>query len=114
MKATSPVNTRRTTRKQSASYIAEARARKQAWRDFRLQIGWIGAQLWRLRQAKGYGIDYVAKALKMSKHRVAKIEHGTYIHFGIRDLQRLSALYGSTPVEVLSVIPDTWFEDLDY
>jgi hypothetical protein len=114
MKTISTPNTRRKApRKQSATYIAEARAREQAWRDYRLDIGWIGAELWRLRRQKGYGIDYVAQALKMPKYRVAKIEHGMYIHFDVRDLHRLSNLYGTTVAEVLAVIPNGRFEDMD-
>jgi len=95
-------------------YIVEARRRERFWLDFRLESELIGARLRRLRIDKGYSLEFVAKTIRMSKIRLYKIEHGQYLHFEAPDLAALSHLYYTTQMEVLSVIPDSLFEDPDY
>jgi len=72
----------------------------------------IGEQLRRLRIDKGYGLEAVAKAVRMSKFRLYKIEHGKYLHFDVRQLNRLKEYYYTSLTEILSVIPDTSFDNL--
>ena len=67
----------------------------------------------RLRLDKGYTLVSVAKALRMPKYRLCRIEHGMYIHLGLVELYKFSELYDVSPLEILSVIPDATFENLD-
>jgi hypothetical protein len=96
----------------SNPHLSQAREREHFQFDFRIEMELIGAELRRLRKEKGLSIESVAKAARMPKFRLCKIEHGMYIHFGLELLYGLSALYGVSPLEVLSVIPDARFEDL--
>jgi DNA-binding XRE family transcriptional regulator len=82
--------------------------------DYIKELEMIGTELHRLRIAKGYSVEVVAKALKVSKFNLCKIEHGLYISFDVRHLYRLSALYDTTPQKILSVIPGTLFKDPNY
>jgi hypothetical protein len=52
--------------------------------------------------------------VRMRKYRLCLIEHGLYIHLDIPQLCRLSAHYGVPWRAILSVIPNTMFEDIDY
>jgi len=94
--------------------ISQARQRERTRFDFRIEMELIGARLRRLRMDKGYSLESTAKALKMPKRRLHKIEYGLYVHFGLSDLCKLSKHYDTSTVEILSVIPDGMFEDLVY
>jgi len=93
----------------SALYLAQAQCREHFWVDFRIEMELVGAQLRRLRQRREYRLEMVAKFLRIPAARLYKIECGTYRHFQLCHLQRLSALYGTTPEAILSIIPGTSF-----
>jgi len=94
-------------------YISEANHRKRAQADFKTEMELIGTELRRLRMEKGYSPDVVAKALKIPKGRLHKIECGTYPHFDVPQLYNLSDHYGASPSAILSVIPNTNFSNMD-
>ena len=93
-------------------YQAEARERQRLWHEYSDQMEMIGAELRRLRIEKGLSLEAVARAMKMSKYRLCKIEHGLYASFDLNQLYPLSALYGVSPLEVLSIIPDSMFDKI--
>jgi DNA-binding XRE family transcriptional regulator len=95
-------------------FISEARSRERASADFQTQMELIGAKFRSLRTEKGYGLESVAKVLGISKHRLNKIECGTYVHFGLPLFYALTEYYGITTSDVLSVIPDASFMDLKH
>jgi transcriptional regulator with XRE-family HTH domain len=74
----------------------------------------IGARLRRLRTEKGCSLEAVAKAVRIPKRRLYRTETGTYLHFDLPCLRRLSHYYGVPQKEILSAIPDALFEDLKY
>jgi hypothetical protein len=86
-------------------YLSQALERKRFWLSYSTEFELIGAQLRRLRLDKGYGIEWVAKAIRMPTARLFRIEQGAYMHFELCHLQRLSALYDTSPLAILSVIP---------
>lgn len=98
---------------QSALHRAQAANREHVRFDFQNEMALIGAELRRLRMEQGCSIVSAAKAAKIPKYRLACIEHGTYIHFGLPDLYRLAALYGVSALDIVSIIPGTSFEGLD-
>jgi len=115
MKAISaPRRDRWNAERRTNSNISRARHRERTQFDFRIEMELIGARLRRLRMDKGYSLESVAKAIKMPKHRLHKIERGLYIHFSLPDLHSLSQHYGTSTAEIFSVIPDGLFEDLEY
>jgi len=93
-------------------HLSQASARERFQSDFRIDMELIGAELRRLRKEKGLSIESVAKAVRMPKYRLCKIEHGMYIHFDLRHFYSLSSFYSVSPSEILSIIPDARFEDL--
>jgi len=95
-------------------YVMQAGLRELYWPDFRDEMKLIGARLHRLRILQDLSLDIAANALKIPKRRLYHIERGTYIHLDLPYLYKLSAYYGTTPLDVLSVIPDTSFADLKY
>jgi DNA-binding XRE family transcriptional regulator len=95
-------------------YIADALSRERAASDFKTQMELIGAKFRSLRMEQGHGLESVAKALGISKHRLTQIECGTYIHFGLPLFYALTEYYGISTTDVLSVIPDASFVDLKH
>ena len=93
-------------------YLSQATEREHFQFDFRIEMELIGAELHRLRKEKGLSIESVAKAVRMPKYRLCKIEHGMYIHFDLRHFYSLSSFYSVSPSEILFVIPDARFQDL--
>jgi hypothetical protein len=115
MKPKSPLhNYRTTTERKTNSYICQAKYRERSQYDFRIEMELIGARLRRLRMDNGYSIESIAKAIRMPKIRLHKIERGLYIHFGVSDLYKLTHHYGTSAVEILSILPDTLFDHFDY
>ena len=92
----------------------QAANREHARFDYQNELALIGAELRRLRTVQRLSIEAVARALKMPKYRLARIEHGLYIHLGLPDLYRLAELYHVSPLDIVSVIPNTRFEDAAY
>lgn len=88
---------------------AQAHAREEHSADFNAEMILIGIEVRRLRQKQGLSIEKAAKALKISKYRLARIEHGLYIHLDVPGLYRLAALYNVKPLDILAVIPNTSF-----
>jgi hypothetical protein len=92
-------------------YLSQAMERKRFWLSYSTEFELIGAQLRRLRMDRGYGIEWVAKAIRMPTTRLFRIEQGAYMHFELCHLQRLSALYDTSSLAILSVIPYGFSED---
>ena len=95
-------------------YITEARLRERFWHEFRIEMELIGARLRRVRLDRGYSIVAVAKVLSIPKRRLAMIERGMYKHFTLPHLDVLCQLYQTTRSDVLSIIPDACFENVEY
>jgi hypothetical protein len=95
-------------------YVTEARFRERFWQEFRIEMELIGARLRRVRLTKGYSLATAAGVLKMPKRRLAMIERGVYKHFTTPDLYRMCQLYGTSTVDVLSVIPDACFDSVEF
>jgi transcriptional regulator with XRE-family HTH domain len=72
----------------------------------------VGAELRRVRTEKGLALEDAARAMKLSKYRLCKIEHGMYASFDLRHLYGISALYGVSPMEILSIVPDSMFQNI--
>ena len=98
---------------QSRLYLAQMHNRESGRFDFQIAMDLIGAELRRLRLEQGLTIDATAKAVRMSKYRLYQIELGLYIHLGVPQLRRLCAHYGVSHRQVLQIIPDTRFGDID-
>jgi len=92
----------------------QAHARERHRFDFQNEMTLIGTELRRLRKERVFTIESVARALKISKYRLARIEHGMYIHLDIPGLYQLAEHYNVSPFDILSVIPNTTFENLNY
>jgi hypothetical protein len=95
-------------------YIAQARCREHFWIDFQPEMALVGAQLRSLRQRREYRIEWVARFVGIPVYRLHKIESGTYPHLGLREFHNLIHLYGASPAEVLSVIPQGNFRDIAF
>jgi len=108
------INTHDTTPALTNPYLAQARERERCRFDFSIEMDLIGAEFRRLRKEKGLSIEAVAKALRMRKYRLCLIEHGLYIHLDVPQLRGLSAHYGVSHLDILSVIPDAMFENIDH
>jgi glyoxylate utilization-related uncharacterized protein len=114
MKATPSVKPTRNLSGPTSPYIAQTSTRERYRFDFQNEMALIGAELRRLRTERGLSIVSAAKAAKISKYRLACMEHGAYIHFGLPDLYRLAELYGVSALDIMSVIPGANFEDIDF
>jgi len=115
MRATyTPRATRWTASRTLNCHISEALQRKRHQADYQTEMELIGTRLRTLRQERGYALHVVARAIKISKHRLYQMECGTYLHFGLRELHSLSDYYGTSPVEVLSAIPQGRFDNLRF
>ena len=103
----------KTRRGKSTRHVTQARTREVQRFDYQNDLALIGTELRRLRKTLGHTIELVARAIKMSKYRLCRIEHGMYIHLGLPDLYRLAEYYGVSPLDILAVIPNSAFENLD-
>ena len=108
-----PTNSTEVIKRELSHHHVQASNREHYKSDFQNEMTLIGAELHRLRTERGRSIDWVAQAIKIPKLRLARIEQGTYIHFGLTDLYSLAGLYGVSALEIVSVIPGTRFDDLD-
>jgi len=108
-----PAESRRGRKPKSNQHLTQAGNREHYRFDFQNEMALIGAELRRLRTGRGHSIVSAAKAAKISKYRLACIEHGVYIHFGLPDLYSLAELYGVSAMDIVSIIPGTNFEALD-
>jgi hypothetical protein len=93
-------------------YISEALDRKRRASDYEAEMKLIGAEFRRRRIEKGYALDGVARLFRMPKSRLYKIECGNYPYVDLSYLYVLAALYETSLAEILSVIPNTNFENL--
>ena len=109
-----PVTLKRRSRAQLGQCLTQAANRESLRIDYEKDLLLIGTELRRLRMALGHTVELVARAIKMSKYRLCRIEDGMYIHFGLPDLYRLAEHYGVSPLDILAVIPNSAFENLDY
>jgi len=94
-------------------YISEALQRKRHQADYQTEMELVGAYLRALRMERGYTLDAVAKALKMPKGRLYKIERGTYPHFNVPYLYSLADHYDTSVAGILSAIPAARFDNVD-